>query len=69
MLEAGKDLEVVKAGEIYSAHPKTVLPEMLVSDALDIMRGNNITQLLVADTKGTYLGVIHLHDILKEGII
>jgi arabinose-5-phosphate isomerase len=41
---------------------------MLVVDALGLMRKNNITQLLVMK-KGKYLGVIHLHDILKEGII
>jgi arabinose-5-phosphate isomerase len=39
-----------------------------VVTALSIMRKNNITQLLVTD-KDNYLGVLHLHDILKEGII
>jgi arabinose-5-phosphate isomerase len=41
---------------------------MLVVDALAIMRKNNITQILVV-SNGKYSGVIHLHDILKEGII
>jgi arabinose-5-phosphate isomerase len=45
-----------------------VPPDALVSDALDLMRSRNITQLLVVDNK-KYLGVVHLHDILKEGII
>jgi arabinose-5-phosphate isomerase len=35
---------------------------------LDLMRKNNITQLLVLDS-GKYLGVIHLHDLIKEGLI
>ena len=48
--------------------PKTVDPDTLVVNALSIMRKNNITQLLVTD-KDKYLGVLHLHDILKEGII
>ena len=56
------------AADIMSANPKTIEKEELVSDALNLMRQNNITQLLVVN-KGNYMGVIHLHDILKEGII
>ncbi|MBQ7985355.1 MAG: CBS domain-containing protein, partial [Bacteroidales bacterium] len=37
--------------------------------ALEIMREHEITQILVTDAQGGYLGVIHLHDLLKEGII
>ncbi|KAF5054220.1 CBS domain protein [anaerobic digester metagenome] len=48
--------------------PLTVDAEILVADALDIMRKNNITQMLVMENN-EYAGVIHLHDILKEGII
>jgi arabinose-5-phosphate isomerase len=51
-----------------SAMPKTIQQDTLVSDALDVMRQNNITQLLVVDGE-KYTGVIHLHDILREGII
>jgi arabinose-5-phosphate isomerase len=36
--------------------------------ALDLMRKNEITQLVVAED-GTYLGIIHLHDLVKEGLI
>ena len=49
-------------------NPQTIDKNTHVADALSIMRKNNITQLLVVD--GTkYAGVIHLHDILKEGIL
>jgi arabinose-5-phosphate isomerase len=51
-----------------SGNPRTIEKDALVSDALNIMRQNNITQLLVVE-QGMYMGVIHLHDILKEGII
>jgi arabinose-5-phosphate isomerase len=68
MLQTRHDLSGVKAKDILCANPLTVTSDALVSDALDIMRTRNITQLLVVDS-GTYLGVIHLHDILKEGII
>lgn len=68
MLQGGTDVTALKATDILSVNPLTVTSDALVSDALDLMRSHNITQLLVVDN-GKYLGVIHLHDILKEGII
>jgi arabinose-5-phosphate isomerase len=67
-LQGSTDVSGLKATDILSRHPLTVTPDSLVSDALDLMRSRNVTQLLVIDN-GKYLGVIHLHDILKEGII
>ena len=58
----------LKARDVMSLNPKTISHDAMVSDALDIMRANNITQLLVVNNS-SYAGVIHLHDILKEGII
>lgn len=68
MLQRNLSIDNLKAGDIMSAMPKTIGHDTLVSDALDVMRQNNITQLLVVDGE-TYTGVIHLHDILREGII
>lgn len=68
MLEKGGEFGKLKAKDIMSLNPKTIEPSTLVIDALGIMRKNNITQLLVVN-KTTYKGVIHLHDILNEGII
>jgi arabinose-5-phosphate isomerase len=68
MLQGQTDVTLLKAADILSRKPFTVPPDALVSDALDLMRSRNITQLLVVDNE-KYLGVIHLHDILKEGII
>ncbi len=56
------------AADIMTHTPKTIHPEALVADALDLMRNHSITQLLVVQEQ-EYKGVIHLHDILKEGII
>jgi arabinose-5-phosphate isomerase len=67
MLLSGKALHEVCAREIMTKDPKTISPDILVAQALDIMRSNNITQLPVVND-GEYLGVIHLHDILKEGL-
>jgi len=68
MLEKNIGLETITAEDIMSPNPKTIEPEMLVIEALQVMRNNNITQLIVLKD-GVYLGIIHLHDILKEGII
>jgi arabinose-5-phosphate isomerase len=68
MLEKDTDFQNITAQDIMSPSPKTIEPETLVVNALSIMRQNNITQLLVMD-KASYLGVLHLHDILKGGII
>lgn len=68
MLEKGVDLEKTTAKDIMGISPKTVNQEALAVHALDIMRKNNITQLLVAEEKN-YVGVIHLHDLIREGLL
>jgi arabinose-5-phosphate isomerase len=68
MLQKFDDINGIKARDIMTRNPKTVDADMMVVDALDLMRGNNITQLPVLKN-GQYVGVIHLHDILKEGIL
>ncbi|MCF8307490.1 MAG: KpsF/GutQ family sugar-phosphate isomerase [Bacteroidales bacterium] len=68
MLEKQPNLDTVTAADVMSPNPRTVPPDMLVSDALDMMRSNSITQLLVVENQ-TYAGVIHIHDILKEGLL
>lgn len=68
MLEKSVSLENVTAEEIMTVHPKTINPEALAVEALDLLRQYDITQLVV--TSGTqYLGIIHLHDLVREGLI
>jgi len=68
MLEKNISINRLIASDIMSHNPKTIEPGALVVNALSMMRQNNITQILVVDRK-KYKGVIHLHDILKEGIL
>ncbi len=56
------------AKDIMSRSPKSINPDELAIEALNRMRANNITQLVVADENG-YKGIIHLHDLVREGII
>ena len=67
MLMKYPDIEQVKASQIMTSNPKTIGDDALVVDALHKMRENSITQLPVMHD-GKYLGIIHLHDVLKEGI-
>jgi len=67
MLMKYPNIEQVKASQIMTSNPKTINADALVVDALHKMRENSITQLPVVH-EGKYLGIIHLHDILKEGI-
>jgi len=68
MLEKHTNLADIKAKDIMNIHPKKIDEGDLAINALEIIKQNNITQLLV--TKGNqYFGIIHLHDLLQEGII
>ncbi|MDE3234495.1 MAG: KpsF/GutQ family sugar-phosphate isomerase [Bacteroidota bacterium] len=68
MLERSNSLENIIAKDILSPHPKTVSADTMAVDALEVLRKHDISQLLVADN-GVYLGVLHLHDLVREGII
>lgn len=68
MLEKGVQSNEINAAMIMSINPKTIDASSLAVGALDLMRKNNITQLLVHHN-GKYAGVIHLHDLIKEGLI
>lgn len=68
MLNKTETITGWKARDIMTVNPKTIAPDTLVVDALNRMEQYAITQLVVVE--GThYLGVIHLHDILKEGVV
>lgn len=68
MLENSSDINNLTAKDIMSLSPKTITENEMATTALKQMQSNNITQLIVANDN-TYLGVIHLHDLLKEGIV
>ncbi len=57
------------ASDIMHPNPRTILDSEYAVNALQMMRNNSITQLIVTDNSGRYLGIVHIHDILREGII
>jgi len=69
MLQKNIDINKIKAGDIMTKNPKTIPANALAVSALKIMKEHNINQLIAVDDNNKYIGVIHIHDLLKEGII
>jgi len=67
MLEKNQNINVLQASDIMTENSKTINSTTLASDALYLMEQNNISQLIVMDGN-IYCGIVHIHDILKEGI-
>lgn len=68
MLSEVDKISSLTAKDIMSVNPKTINLNAMAIDALDVMETNEISQLLVEE-KGVYAGVVHIHDLIKEGII
>lgn len=68
MLTKVDDFSKLTAKDIMSANPKQINAQAMAIDALELMEAHGISQLLVEDN-GMYAGVVHLHDLIKEGII
>lgn len=68
MMETHSTIENLRAEDIMGKSPKHIDQDELAVKALEMMRANNISQLLVS-SNNKYLGIVHLHDLLKEGII
>jgi arabinose-5-phosphate isomerase len=64
----GKDFFDMKAGDVMTKSPKGITEEELAAKALSVMEKHAITVLLVPDAQNRIAGVIHLHDILRQGI-
>lgn len=68
MLEAELYRNDLTAAEIMYKHPRTIDEEEMAIDALGLMRENKVSQMIVL-SKGTYKGMVHIHDLNREGII
>jgi len=68
VLEKKADIYNLKASDIMSSNPKVININLLAIDSLNIMKENNISQLLVLDNSKKYVGIVHFLDLIKEGI-
>jgi arabinose-5-phosphate isomerase len=68
-LQQGGDFSKVTAGALASRHPKLIGPDELAAKAVEMMERYSITTLVVAESAKRIVGVVHLHDLLKHGIV
>ncbi len=68
MLQQQTDLPSLKAADILTRSPKFIGPDEMAVDAFALMRNHSITQLIVLDN-GKYLGIVHIHDLMREGFV
>ncbi len=67
MLKNTNDFSGLTASDIMSENPKVIDTDAMAVDTLETMESHNITQIL-AHNNGAYAGIVHLHDLIKEGI-
>ncbi len=68
MLEKSNVIDNIKAADILSLSPKFIHSDALAVESLNLMKQYDISQLIVADD-GFYVGILHIHDLIREGII
>ena len=68
MLIKDVNINELRAKDVMTQKPKTISPDSLAVEALDIMKENKISQLIVSEDRN-YLGVVHFQDLLKEGLL
>jgi arabinose-5-phosphate isomerase len=68
MLEKNTAISGITAADILTLKPKTITPNVMAVEALQVLRTNNISQLVVIN-ENRYLGILHIHDLIREGIV
>ncbi|MBU0899392.1 KpsF/GutQ family sugar-phosphate isomerase [bacterium] len=69
LLEKTQNIWPLQAAEVMVKNPKTILKEDLAAKAVAIMEKHSITSLIIVDQSKKVIGVIHLHDLLKAGVV
>jgi arabinose-5-phosphate isomerase len=62
------DLMTALVDDVMTKQPKTISPDLLASEALEILNSSKITALIVTEA-GKPVGIVHLHDILRAGVV
>lgn len=68
-LQKNKNLEGIKAGNLMHKNPKLILANKMAIEGVNILKEYKINQLVVVNDKKQYLGMVHLHDMMKEGLV
>jgi arabinose-5-phosphate isomerase len=67
-MDMGPDLMTAVVDDVMTRNPKTIRGDLLASEALEILNSSKITALIVTDG-GKPIGIVHLHDILRAGVV
>ncbi len=62
------DLVTARVRDVMTANPRTIAPDLLAAEALEILNTRKITALFVLDDAGKPCGIVHLHDLLRVGV-
>ncbi len=68
MIEKGSDIQSLQAKDIMGHNPKTIQKDELAIRGLEMLEAKNITQLIVVDASENYFGMVHFHDLIREGL-
>ncbi len=68
MIEKGSDIQSLQAKDIMGHNPKTIQKDELAIRGLEMLEAKNITQLIVVDENENYCGMVHFHDLIREGL-
>jgi arabinose-5-phosphate isomerase len=69
IIDSETNISSVNMSQVMTENPKTVNHDMLVAEALTIMEKASITAVVVEDARNHPIGVLHMHDILRAGVI
>lgn len=69
LLEKGRDITRLTIGEVMHANPRTIQPDQLAVEAVEIMEQFRINQLLVVDAQGKLTGALHIHDLTRAKVV
>jgi len=69
LLERGEDFRGFSIADVMHANPRTVHPDQLAVDAVQLMEEFRINQVLVADSGGVLVGALHIHDLTRAKVI
>jgi arabinose-5-phosphate isomerase len=68
-LEKGIDLRSTRVTDVMSGHPRTIAPERLAAEAVEIMERNKVNQILVVDETHRLIGALNMHDLFRAKVI
>ena len=68
-LEKGADLRATRIDQVIGAEPRTIRPERLAAEAVEIMERYKVNQLLVVDENKRLLGALNMHDLFRAKVI